>query len=160
MHGVSITSSQPARDRPRTGCFGTRRRVSDIGRRLGLAGERPNDGRRGSGARHRGDRGSSLEPNNGSGARVPPRRLPFTGEPVQLFKTEHRFGAGGFGEKGGLVYFTVLDRDKRWQRTFVFHFDKHHAGFIKCLLRVPLELAQLADFRFQGGTLLLTSAAW
>jgi dipeptidyl aminopeptidase/acylaminoacyl peptidase len=51
-------------------------------------------------------------------------KAPFTGEPVELFKTEHRFAAGGFGEKGGLVYFTEFDRDKRWQRTFVFHFDK------------------------------------
>ena len=51
-------------------------------------------------------------------------KAPFTGDPVELFKTEHRFSGGGFGEKGTLVYFTDFDRDKRWQRTFVFYLDK------------------------------------
>ena len=51
-------------------------------------------------------------------------KAPFTGEPVELFKTEHRFAGGAFGEKGGLVYFSDFDRDKRWQRTFVFYIDK------------------------------------
>ena len=51
-------------------------------------------------------------------------KAPFTGEPVELFKTEHRFSGGGFGEKGTLVYFSDFDRDKRWQRTFVYYLDK------------------------------------
>src|SRR5690349_14079687 len=51
-------------------------------------------------------------------------KAPFSGEPVELFKTEHRFAGGGFGEKGGLLYFSDFDRDKRWQRTFVFYLDK------------------------------------
>ena len=51
-------------------------------------------------------------------------KAPFTGQPVELFKTEHRFSAGGFGEKGGLLYFTDFDRDRRWQRTFIFYLDK------------------------------------
>ena len=51
-------------------------------------------------------------------------KAPFTSQPVELFKTEHRFSAGGFGEKGGLLYFTDFDRDRRWQRTFIFFLDK------------------------------------
>lgn len=51
-------------------------------------------------------------------------KAPFTGQPVELFKTEHRFSAGGFGEKGSLIYFTDFDREKRWQRTFIFYADK------------------------------------
>jgi dipeptidyl aminopeptidase/acylaminoacyl peptidase len=51
-------------------------------------------------------------------------KAPFTSQPVELFKTEHRFSAGGFGEKGGLLYFTDFDRDRRWQRTFIFFADK------------------------------------
>jgi dipeptidyl aminopeptidase/acylaminoacyl peptidase len=51
-------------------------------------------------------------------------KAPFAGEPVELFKTEHRFAGGGFGDKGGLMYFSDFDRDKRWQRTFVFYLDK------------------------------------
>jgi len=51
-------------------------------------------------------------------------KAPFTSQPVELFKTEHRFSAGGFGEKGGLLYFTDFDRDRRWQRTFIFYLDK------------------------------------
>jgi dipeptidyl aminopeptidase/acylaminoacyl peptidase len=51
-------------------------------------------------------------------------KAPFTSQPVELFKTEHRFTAVGFGEKGGLIYFTDFEREKRWQRTFIFYADK------------------------------------
>jgi dipeptidyl aminopeptidase/acylaminoacyl peptidase len=51
-------------------------------------------------------------------------KAPFTSQPVELFKTEHRFTTGGFGEKGGLLYFSDFDRDRRWQRTFIFNIDK------------------------------------
>ena len=51
-------------------------------------------------------------------------KAPFTGQPVELFKTEQRFTAGGFAEKSGLLYFTDFDRDRRWQRTFIFYVDK------------------------------------
>ena len=51
-------------------------------------------------------------------------KAPFTGEPVELFKTEHRFTTSFFGEKGGMMYFSDFDRDKRWQRTFIFYLDK------------------------------------
>lgn len=46
-------------------------------------------------------------------------KAPFTGQPVELFKTEHRFSNAGFGEKGGLILFTDYERDKRWLRTFM-----------------------------------------
>ena len=51
-------------------------------------------------------------------------KAPFTDQPVELFKTEHRFAGGGFGDKGTLVYFTDFDRDKRWLRTFIYYCDK------------------------------------
>jgi len=51
-------------------------------------------------------------------------KAPFNGPPVELLKTEQRFAAGGFGEKGSLFYYSDFDRDKRWQRTFVFYLDK------------------------------------
>jgi dipeptidyl aminopeptidase/acylaminoacyl peptidase len=50
-------------------------------------------------------------------------KAPFTGQPVELFKTEHRFSNGGFGEKG-LVLFSDYERDKRWLRTFIFDTTK------------------------------------
>jgi dipeptidyl aminopeptidase/acylaminoacyl peptidase len=50
-------------------------------------------------------------------------KAPFTGQPVEWFKTEHRFSGGGFGEKG-LVFFSDFERDKRWVRTFMFDPEK------------------------------------
>ncbi len=51
-------------------------------------------------------------------------KAPFTGQPVELFKTEHRLTGAFSGEKDGLIYFSDFDRDKRWQRTFIFYADK------------------------------------
>ena len=51
-------------------------------------------------------------------------KAPFTGQPVELFKTEHRFQNGGFGENGGLILFTDYERDKRWLRTFMLDTTK------------------------------------
>ena len=51
-------------------------------------------------------------------------KAPFTGQPVELFKTEHRFANGGFTEKGGLIIFSDFERDKRWVRTFLFDTTK------------------------------------
>ncbi|HKN83509.1 MAG TPA: prolyl oligopeptidase family serine peptidase, partial [Pyrinomonadaceae bacterium] len=50
-------------------------------------------------------------------------KAPFTGQPVELFKTEQRFTNGGFTEKG-LMLFSDFERDKRWIRTFIFDADK------------------------------------
>src|SRR4029453_4203655 len=51
-------------------------------------------------------------------------KAPFNGQPAELFKTEHRFSAIFFGEKGGLVFGADYDRDKRWVRYFMVDADK------------------------------------
>ncbi|HEX5874689.1 MAG TPA: prolyl oligopeptidase family serine peptidase [Pyrinomonadaceae bacterium] len=51
-------------------------------------------------------------------------KAPFTGQPIELFKTEHRLNNAGFGEQGGLILFTDYERDKRWLRTFMFDSTK------------------------------------
>ena len=51
-------------------------------------------------------------------------KAPFSGQPVELFKTEQRFAVIGFGEKNGLMLVTDYDRDKRWIRTFMLNADK------------------------------------
>ena len=51
-------------------------------------------------------------------------KAPFSGQPVELFKTEQRFSAYFFGEKGGLMFVTDYERDKRWVRMFMLDADK------------------------------------
>ncbi len=51
-------------------------------------------------------------------------KAPFTTQPVELFKTEHRFTNATFGEKGGVMLFSDFERDKRLVRTFIFDADK------------------------------------
>jgi len=51
-------------------------------------------------------------------------KAPFTGAPVELFKTEQRFANGGFGDQGGVMIFSDYERDTRWARTFIFDIDK------------------------------------
>ena len=46
-------------------------------------------------------------------------KAPFTGQPVEWVKVEHRFQGGSFGENG-LVLFGDFERDKRWLRIFAF----------------------------------------
>ncbi len=50
-------------------------------------------------------------------------KAPFTGQPVEIFKTEQRFSNAGFGDKG-LMLITDFERDKRWARTFLVDADK------------------------------------
>jgi dipeptidyl aminopeptidase/acylaminoacyl peptidase len=50
-------------------------------------------------------------------------KAPFTGQPVEIFKTEQRFSGGGFTDKG-LLFVSDYDRDKRWVRTFLIDADK------------------------------------
>ena len=54
-------------------------------------------------------------------------KAPFTSQPVEVLKTEHRFSSGGFSEKGGLMIFSDYERDKRWIRTFLIDTDKPDA---------------------------------
>jgi dipeptidyl aminopeptidase/acylaminoacyl peptidase len=51
-------------------------------------------------------------------------KAPFTGQPVELMKTEQRFSGIFFGEKGGLAFVADYDRDKRWIRMFMVDADK------------------------------------
>jgi len=45
-------------------------------------------------------------------------KAPFTGQPVEIFKTEQRFANASFTDKG-LMFISDYDRDKRWVRTFI-----------------------------------------
>ena len=45
-------------------------------------------------------------------------KAPFTGQPVEIFKTEHRFANAGFTDQG-LMLISDFERDKRWVRTFM-----------------------------------------
>jgi dipeptidyl aminopeptidase/acylaminoacyl peptidase len=44
-------------------------------------------------------------------------KAPFTEQPTELFKIEHRYSGAQWGEKGGLVFVNDFDRDRRWTRT-------------------------------------------
>lgn len=50
-------------------------------------------------------------------------KAPFTGQPVEVFKTEQRSSGALFGEKGWM-FVSDFDRDKRWVRTFLIDPDK------------------------------------
>ena len=49
---------------------------------------------------------------------------PFTGQAVELLKTEQRFQGIQMAEKGGLALVEDYERQKRWQRTFLVDLDK------------------------------------
>lgn len=51
-------------------------------------------------------------------------KAPFTGQPVELFKTENRYTATIWGERDGLVLVFDYDRDKRWTRAFMLNANK------------------------------------
>ena len=50
-------------------------------------------------------------------------KAPFTGQPVEIVKTEQRFSGGAFTDKG-LLLVSDYDRDKRWLRSFLLDPDK------------------------------------
>ncbi|HBY64579.1 MAG TPA: prolyl oligopeptidase [Solibacterales bacterium] len=50
-------------------------------------------------------------------------RAPFTGEPKELLKTEHRAMGIAWGQRDGLAVYGDYDRDKRWLRQFVMNAD-------------------------------------
>jgi dipeptidyl aminopeptidase/acylaminoacyl peptidase len=54
-------------------------------------------------------------------------KAPFTSQPVEIFKTEHRFSGGASTEKG-LLLVSDFERDKRWVRTFLINPDKPEAA--------------------------------
>jgi dipeptidyl aminopeptidase/acylaminoacyl peptidase len=51
-------------------------------------------------------------------------KAPFSGSPVELFKTEQRFTGIAWAEKDPVVFITDFERDKRWTRTFMLNADK------------------------------------
>jgi dipeptidyl aminopeptidase/acylaminoacyl peptidase len=50
-------------------------------------------------------------------------KAPFAGQPVELMKTEQRFGGLTWGEKDGLVFLRDFDRNRRWSRVFSLNAD-------------------------------------
>lgn len=50
-------------------------------------------------------------------------KAPFTGQPVELTKTENRFAGLMWGEKNGLLMVRDLDRNTRRSRTFMLNAD-------------------------------------
>ena len=60
--------------------------------------------------------------------RVVALKSPFTGEPVEVLKTEQRFQGIQMGEKGGLALVEDFDRRKRWVRTFQVDLDRPGAA--------------------------------
>ncbi len=50
-------------------------------------------------------------------------KAPFTGQPVELARTEHRYQGITWGEKNGLAFIRDYDRNRRWSRTFLINAD-------------------------------------
>jgi len=50
-------------------------------------------------------------------------KAPFTGQPAEMMKTEHRFAGMTWGEKNGLVFVRDFDRNRRWSRAFMLNAD-------------------------------------
>jgi dipeptidyl aminopeptidase/acylaminoacyl peptidase len=48
---------------------------------------------------------------------------PFSTQPVELAKTQHRFQGLTWGEKGAIALLRDFDRNRRWTRTFVINVD-------------------------------------
>ncbi|HEU4595411.1 MAG TPA: prolyl oligopeptidase family serine peptidase, partial [Pyrinomonadaceae bacterium] len=54
-------------------------------------------------------------------------KAPFKSEPVELFKTEHRYRSMQWGERGELLFVRDFDRDRRWIRTQLVEAGKDSA---------------------------------
>jgi dipeptidyl aminopeptidase/acylaminoacyl peptidase len=55
-------------------------------------------------------------------------KAPFAGQPVEVFKTEHRFGGTEWGERGEFLFVRDYDRDRRWTRTQLVNPDNPAAA--------------------------------
>ena len=51
-------------------------------------------------------------------------KAPFSGQPVEIVKTEHRLTGLVWGERDGLALVTDFERNKRWVRTFMVNAEK------------------------------------
>ena len=59
--------------------------------------------------------------------RIVALKAPFTGQPVELFKTQQRFQGIQMAEKGGLALVEEFERQRQWQRTLMVDLDKGSA---------------------------------
>src|SRR5262245_12691144 len=50
-------------------------------------------------------------------------RAPFSGPPLELMRTEHRYSAITWGERDSLVFISEYDRNRHWSRTFMLDAD-------------------------------------
>ena len=55
-------------------------------------------------------------------------KAPFAGQPVEVFKTEHRFRGLDWEERGELLFVRDYERDKRWMRTQLLDATKPQAA--------------------------------
>jgi dipeptidyl aminopeptidase/acylaminoacyl peptidase len=55
-------------------------------------------------------------------------KAPFSGQPAEVFKTEHRFRGLEWDERGASAFVRDYDRDKRWVRTQLIEVDKPGAA--------------------------------
>ena len=51
-------------------------------------------------------------------------KAPFTGQPTELTKTQHRYAGMSWGERDGVLFVGDYERDRRWVRYFVLNADK------------------------------------
>jgi len=56
--------------------------------------------------------------------RIVALKAPFTGQPVEFFKTQQRFQGIQMAEKGGLALVEEFERQRQWQRTLMVNLDK------------------------------------
>ncbi|MBI5086417.1 MAG: S9 family peptidase [Acidobacteria bacterium] len=50
-------------------------------------------------------------------------RAPFGGQPVEVYKAQHRARRVIYGESGGLALVSDYDRDRRWTQAFLIYLD-------------------------------------
>ena len=53
---------------------------------------------------------------------------PFTGEPAELWRTDHRFAGMSWLEGGGRALVSEFDRDRRWSRTWLVDLSRPVGG--------------------------------
>jgi dipeptidyl aminopeptidase/acylaminoacyl peptidase len=56
--------------------------------------------------------------------RIMTQKAPFDAAPVEVLKTEQRFGGFWWGERNGLALVAEFDAIKHWTRVFMVNFDK------------------------------------
>jgi dipeptidyl aminopeptidase/acylaminoacyl peptidase len=54
-------------------------------------------------------------------------RAPFTGQPTEVARLQHRFAGMQWGERAGVMFARDYDRNRRWARTFILNADNRDA---------------------------------